>query len=575
MRYRLLACDYDNTLAIDGRVDESTHDALRRCHESGRKAILVTGRELDDLLQVESQLELFEWVVAENGALLYRPTTGEVRLLGTAPPERFVRALRDRGVQPLSAGRVVVSTRVPYDLAVLEAIRQMQLELQVIFNRGAVMVLPAGVTKASGLAAALETMDVSFHNVLAVGDGENDHALLTACEAGVAVANAVPTLREKADLVTHDANGKGVAEVIGRLLANDLADLDSKLHRHDLLLGHCEDGRELYIPSHGANVLIAGTSGSGKSTVATALMERLADKKYQFCVIDPEGDYDELKVAVSIGTPQQPPELNAVMALLEKPDQNVSINMLGVSLTDRPRQFVGLLGQLLGLRAQTDRPHWIVLDEAHHVLPVQQEEVTGSLVEQLSEVLMITVEPDAVAPAALARMGWIVVIGKSPQETLSRFCRTIGEPVPSVSHGDLGKGTLLVWHREAGTAPILVKLHPGQSERRRHNRKYAEGELPPEHVFYFRGADNRLNLPAQNLVLFLQIAEGIDEETWLYHLRRGDYSRWFRTAIKDQRLADEALKIEGQTHLSAGEIRDRIRALIESHYTLPASSFPK
>src|SRR6266446_10126510 len=55
------------------------------------------------------------------------------------------------------------------------------------------------------------------------------------------------------------------------------------------------------------------------------------------------------------------------------------------------------------------------------------------------------------------------------------------------------------------------------AQRLRHSRKYAEGELGEDKSFYFRGQEGSLNLRAQNLVLFLQIAEGVDDGTWLYH----------------------------------------------------------
>jgi len=75
MRYVALACDYDGTLASDGRVAEPTLEALRRLRASGRKLVLVTGRELEELISVFPDLDLFEWVVAANGALLYEPST--------------------------------------------------------------------------------------------------------------------------------------------------------------------------------------------------------------------------------------------------------------------------------------------------------------------------------------------------------------------------------------------------------------------------------------------------------------------------------------------------------------------
>lgn len=221
MRYLVLATDYDGTLAHDGRVDEETLAALDRLRHSGRKLILVTGRHLEDLLHVFPRINLCEWVVVENGALLYKPATREVKPLGEPPPEEFVKALQERGVDPLAVGRVIVATWHPHETTVLEVIRDLGLEYQVIFNKGAVMVLPSGVNKASGLSAALSEMGLSSHNTVGVGDAENDHAFLDFCECGVAVANALPMLKERADFVTKGERGAGVIELIDKLIASD------------------------------------------------------------------------------------------------------------------------------------------------------------------------------------------------------------------------------------------------------------------------------------------------------------------------------------------------------------------
>ncbi len=157
--------------------------------------------------------------------LLYRPATREVRPLAAPPPPEFVQALRDRGVAPCSKGEVIVSTWEPHEETVLATIRDLGLELQVIFNKGAVMVLPSGVNKATGLVKALAEMQISPQNTVAVGDAENDHALLASCGLGVAVANATESLKKEADLVLSNANGAGVSELIERLINNDLADV--------------------------------------------------------------------------------------------------------------------------------------------------------------------------------------------------------------------------------------------------------------------------------------------------------------------------------------------------------------
>src|SRR5438445_1993618 len=132
MRYLALACDYDGTLAHDGCVDKPTLAALERFRATGRKLILVTGRELEDLFGTFPHTDLFERVLAENGALLYRPATKEEKRLAEPPSEKFVRVLRERGVVPLSAGRVIVATRQPHEITVLQVIRELGLELQII-----------------------------------------------------------------------------------------------------------------------------------------------------------------------------------------------------------------------------------------------------------------------------------------------------------------------------------------------------------------------------------------------------------------------------------------------------------
>ena len=222
MNFLALATDYDGTLARHGSVNDITIDALHRLRASGRKAILVTGRELPELRSVFEPLELFDLIVAENGALLYCPKDRRQQPLAEAPPERFLQALRERGVSPLSVGRVIIASTESQGAMVLDAIRSLELELQVIFNKGALMILPSGVNKATGLAAALHSLRLSRHKVVAVGDAENDHALLRYCGCGAAVANALPSLKEHARIVTEHSHGEGVAELIDRLIADDL-----------------------------------------------------------------------------------------------------------------------------------------------------------------------------------------------------------------------------------------------------------------------------------------------------------------------------------------------------------------
>lgn len=219
MKWRALATDYDGTLATRGRVDAATMAGLRRMRDAGVALLLVTGREMSDFPGVKMDLSIFDLVVAENGGVLFFPKTNETRLLAAAPKSEFVDELHRRGVAPISVGVCIVATWEPHETAVLETIKDAGLELSVIFNKGAVMILPTGVNKASGLAAALAELKIEAAEVVGVGDAENDHTFLKACGFGVAVANALPALKERADHVTQADHGAGVVELIDELLA--------------------------------------------------------------------------------------------------------------------------------------------------------------------------------------------------------------------------------------------------------------------------------------------------------------------------------------------------------------------
>jgi len=225
MHYLARATDYDGTIADGGVVDKPTLAALERLRGGARRLILVTGRDLADLQQVMPRLDLFELMVAENGALLYDPANHEEQALGDSPPAAFVERLRELGVTPLWVGRVIVATREPNEGKVLSAIHGLGLNLRITFNRGAVMVLPAGVTKASGLRGALAQLGLSPLN--RIGVGENDLAFLDVCGLPVAVANALPAVKESAAFVTTGTHGAGVAELIDQLLATDLTEFDA------------------------------------------------------------------------------------------------------------------------------------------------------------------------------------------------------------------------------------------------------------------------------------------------------------------------------------------------------------
>jgi HAD superfamily hydrolase (TIGR01484 family) len=571
MRFHALATDYDGTLAHHGIVEEQTVKALERTVGTGRKLILVTGRELPDLLDAFPHLDLFEMVVAENGALLYRPATKEERLLSEAPPQRLIETLRSLRVEPMSVGRGIIGLWEPHQHAALEAVRQCGLEWQVIFNKGAVMLLPAGVNKAFGLVAALEQMGLSPHNVVGVGDAENDHAFLRICELSAAVANALPAVKQEADLVTQGDHGDGVIELIEAMIADELAEIQTRLVRHELELGE-HGGRAVTLPAYGATIMVCGASGSGKSTLVTRIVETLVQKEYQFCLVDPEGDYQGLDGALALGGPGRLPDENQIVQLLSDPHSNAIADLTGLPIPERPPFFLDLLPRLLQMRTRVARPHWLIFDEAHHLMPSDWKPTADAVPDRLHTSLLITNHPELLSRSLLAKVDFVIAVGAEAWDSLVAYCEAGGVARPSGTPSLLPKGQALYWARQRGEDPVAIVPHLSDMQRRRHRRKYAEGQLSPEQSFYFRGSEKKLNLPAHNLTNFLLLADGLDDNTWEFHRRRNDYSRWFRDSICDETLADAVESIESESGLSPAESRARIRSVVEERYDMTQPS---
>jgi hydroxymethylpyrimidine pyrophosphatase-like HAD family hydrolase len=218
-------------VATSGTLSEEVEVALARLRSSGRQAVLVTGRTFEELESHGPNLGLFDCVVLENGAVLHSPSRR--RTVALCPPASLdlARELDRRGVEPVLTGQAILATRRPHEVQVLEAIRDLGLELQILFNGDAVMVLPSGVNKGSGLKAALSELGLSAHEVVGVGNGENDHSFLDICACAVAVDNAVNAIKARVDFCTRGADGSGVAELIEELIATDLSGRTPKATR--------------------------------------------------------------------------------------------------------------------------------------------------------------------------------------------------------------------------------------------------------------------------------------------------------------------------------------------------------
>ena len=308
--------------------------------------------------------------------------------------------------------------------------------------------------------------------------------------------------------------------------------------------------------------------------VTGLVAEQLLEQGYLLCIIDPEGDYVSLGQrprVVLLGGDLRLPEAAAVPRILRDEPVSIVLSLAGMSNAAQVKYVDTLLPELQACAAVTGMPHWILVDEAHHLLPRDWEPAPQVMTSAVNSMIFVTVHPESLARAVLERLDVIAVMGEEPQLRIAQAASRLGTTPESRDAVQLDTGEALVWLRGSNEGPFKVRANPSTGERRRHLRKYAEGQLGEDRSFYFRGPEGRLNLRAQNLMLFMQLADGVDDSTWHYHLTRGDFSRWMRHSIKDTDLADDVESVEqGAAHLAPGESRDEVRKAIESRYTLAA-----
>lgn len=562
MYFLALAVDFDGTIAEKGEVPGATVCALRSFRETGRRLLLVTGRELEDLRKCFPHLDLFDIIVAENGALLFEPGLERETLLAPPPSAELVQILRHEGVAPISVGRAIIATWRPHEEAVMRAIEQLGLELQIVFNKGAVMVLPAGVNKASGLSAALARLGISPVNVVGVGDAENDHAFLAVCGCSAAVANAVPSIKKEVDLVLARDHGRGVADLAQRIIAEDKHLIG--LQDRGLHIGQTRSGQPAYLEPDDV-VLVLGNSGCGKSSYVTFLTEQMARRKLEFCVVDPEGDYLGLADAITLGGLTEPPLLEDALRLLLQANINVVINVLALNPVERTRLFAALLRDVSDLRRRSGRPHWFVVDEAHYLLPRQADCTAARGIG--GGTIFVTLDPHWICQDVLAAASCVIAMGGTATQAVAEVAKLL-DLTPWEQPPEMGDGEFLLWHPHGGHAPLAVTQMTPRQPHHRHRGKYATGDVGCARSFYFRGPGNTEGPTARNLTEFLLCSERIDDASWLHHLKAGDYSEWFRHVIRDDVLAREAKRIE-TADVSARRSREGIAAAIRRRYVIP------
>lgn len=559
MHFLALAVDYDGTLAENGSVTPQVCEALMTLKNSGRKLLLITGRELQALKHHFPQLDLFNLVVAENGALLYDPSTTTEELIADPASTELVRRLREKGVSPLSIGQSVIATWHPFENEVCTSIHELGLELQMTFNKDAIMVLPPCVNKASGLSAALRRLGISQLNVVGVGDAENDHAFLSICGCAAAVSNAIESIKASADICLSQDHGRGVCELVSMLLEKDAALVP--VERTGIQLSNVNSTRKVWLAAESV-MLVAGNSGSGKSSYITWLTERMVQAHQGFCIIDPEGDYLTLDNAVTIGGLTTPPTTEESVHHLLQAQLNVVVNALTLEPAARVQLFGELLPFIQQLRNVSGRPYWLIVDEAHYMLPHCADWTPGFLAN--IGAIIVALDFDHVCPTLLDEVDMLVTLGSTARELIEQFARRMKRRAPEFPEHSPGLEHAYLWNlHECDEVLLLEQVRPHQKHHR-HSGKYVAGDVGVWRAFHFPS----LGRSASNLTEFLSFSTQLEELALRVHLNAEDFSNWFRKVIRDDVLANKTHLLETDTTLSPKVAMEQIMRLVQSRYNL-------
>ena len=559
MIFKALACDFDGTLASEDRIRDSARDALRQAREAGSRLILVTGRTFFELTRVCECLDLFDAVVAENGGVLYFPRDAMIRDQGPAPPTRLLAELDRRGIY-YQVGRVIVGTMRADEPGVREALNASGVSRELVYNRGHLMLLPMGISKGTGVERVLRSLGLSFQDVLALGDAENDLPFFEACGWGACPANGVPALKERADWVFPGENGDGVAAAItGPIIHGLLSGRHSPRHR--VAVGWvAETSEPVTIPVRDVNVLIHGDPLSGKSWLAGALIERLRAARYSVFVIDPEGDYRVLARLPGVTGAEilGRASLDQAFAQFDRsPEACVVTDLSALSHEGKLELIQAALEKIGDSRRRSGLPHWVVLDEAHYSLHRSgvADEVLGL---EHKGFCLATYRPSWLRDSVAKRLDVFMLARTTAAEELrflhARLGTLAGAERALATLPDLPGGEFVLIEPDGGAVALTFVAAPRETVHVRHLSKYVESRVPAAEGFVFRGADGRAIASADNLHDFRRVVSTVADAVLAQHAARGDFSRWVLDVFSDRELARQLRKTEARWR--RGEIPD-------------------
>jgi hydroxymethylpyrimidine pyrophosphatase-like HAD family hydrolase len=574
MKISVLALDYDGTIAAGDVLDPSVRNAVAAARTRGLTVLLVTGRILSELRRVAGDLHFVDAVVAENGAVVHFPDSGYTSRLAPLVPPALREALAAREI-PFQAGECLVDADADDAVDILRVVRDLELPFVLVFNRSRVMTLPQGVSKATGLHAALDMLRLSPRNMLAIGDAENDHELLRLAEIGAAVEWGSAALKSAADVSVPGEGPPAVAEYVRRLAASPTMPVPSKPRRR-LFLGYTEDGREFSLAVRGRNVLITGDAKSGKSWVAGLLCEQLILHGYCVCVIDPEGDYRSLEALPGVtilGGEDPPPTPRELLRALRYPDRSVVIDLSRVPHDVKIEYIRSVLPALNVMRRRTGLPHRILVDEAHYFLHDARAQHLLDL--EANGYTVVTYCASRLPPELIAATDVMIVTCESNPtevEALRKRCGTCQQVTPAawrvVSHLPVGQAVALPITEESGGELRLFTIGQRLTPHVRHRQKYVDVPVTDGRAFAFAG-NGHAPVRARTLRQFVAAMEAMTSQMADGYLRRGDFSRWIGDVFGDHALAHELSRQE-QRYIRGGD-RDTLPEIvgaIRSRYDL-------
>ena len=551
MKLSVIALDYDGTIARDDAVEPAVRHAIAAARANGIVVLLVTGKILHDLRRAAGDLHFVDGVIAENGAVLYFPDSGHTSVLAPKMAGEFIAELGRRGI-PVSAGECLVEADANEAPRILDAIRRLELPLVLLFNGGRVMTLPQGVSKATGLHTALETLRLSARNTLAIGDRENDHELLRLAEVGMAVEWGSPALQSAADMVIAGAGPEAVGATIAAFSETRRLPAPPRARRR-LFLGYTDEGREFSLAVRGRNILIAGDAKSGKSWVAGLLCEQLILLGYCVCVIDPEGDYRSLEGLPGVtilGGDDPPPTPKELLRALQYPDRSVVIELSRLPQDEKIQYIRTLLPTLNAMRKRTGLPHRILLDEAHYFLHDEDAEHLLDL-ERHGYIVVTFCASRLPTPLVATTEVMIVTCESNPAEidALCQRCAGCG-PIDRARWLQLGRlrigqAIALPITEEARGELRLFTIGPRLTRHVRHREKYVDVPVSERHAFAF-APNGHSTHRARTLRQFVLELEDTTPALLEPFLRRRDFSRWIAGVFGDHELASELRALEAR-----------------------------